>query len=294
MAWFGSLAISRGVADYGRNNQIFDMFRCLAREFRAGAELASLEGYRELWDTASCFGGDVRGVQEQSLHCWMTKDEVREFESVRISRITAHAVRIELSLSSALTGANRFYDINPDHALHRDVDPGFPGEEIVRRYENYIDYYKEPLAWNLPDPIPNYVVDESTSCKTGDEVPWTGIWYPSTGLEDHSLTFAIKGLRMQPAYRVVKSREALLAEGMLIPVPKTVALATSWHPVIESPELAVFSDELWAKAGQQCPKEGIWQPTDPGATQRYYRFGETMLSLNSAYSYTVWRWIADR
>lgn len=44
--WFGSLAISRGVVNFGRNNQIFDKIKGIARDLRRGAELARLGDYK--------------------------------------------------------------------------------------------------------------------------------------------------------------------------------------------------------------------------------------------------------
>jgi hypothetical protein len=132
------------------------------------------------------------------------------------------------------------------------------------------------------------------ACLTGEEVPWTGVWYPNTGLEKHSLTFAIMGKRMQATYRVIKTTDELKAEGILFPASETVAVATTWHLVIPSSRPAETHEELWAKAGEACPKAGIWQPTDPGAAQRRYEVGEKMAQLKSAHGLTVWRWVADR
>lgn len=270
MEWFGKLAISRQVANFGRNSQIFDQFETMAHDFRQGAKLARFGDYHSIWDTARGVRGDVRGMIEQPLHSWMTEGH------------------------NAMVGAESFFNPDPDCPERRNDDDGFPGDEIVEWYEEYLDRYREPFFWKLPDPLPEYVVDTSIACPTGDEVPWTGVWYPSTGLEQHSLTFAIKGLRMQPAYQVTKTTEELEAEGVLLATPETVAVAATWHPVIPATSQAKAIEELWSKAGEPCPKAGIWQPTDPGAAPRTYMAGETMANLGSAFGLTVWRWIADR
>jgi hypothetical protein len=287
MEWFGTLAISRQVANFGRNNQIFDKFKQWARDFRRGAELARLGDYQMIWDIAGYVSGDVRGMMEQPLHSWMTEAEYREFESVRISRVMTYAGQIESALNNAMAGAESFFNSDSDCDERSDDDDGFPGDEIVEWYNAYVNFYEKPLFWNLPDPLPEYVIDTSIACRTGDEVAWTGVWYPSTGLEKHSLTFAIKGLRMQPAYRVTKTTKELEAEGILCPTPETVAVATNWHPVIPSGRQSDTNDELWAKAGEPCPKAGIWRPNDPGAPQRTSEAGETMAHSGSAYRLTV-------
>jgi len=100
---------------------------------------------------------------------------------------------------------------------------------------------------------------------------------------------------MQPAFRVIKTKEQLKAEGVLIPRPKTVAVAAIWYPLIASGRQTESGKELRAKAGESCPRAGVWQSMDAGAVhQRNYEVGETMANLGSAYGITVWRWIADR
>lgn len=294
MTWFGSIAISKHVVNFGRNNQIFDTFKSLARDFRRGAEMAKLDDYKLVWDTARCLRGDIRGMMEQPLHSWMSESEYQEFSRVRIGRVMGYARPINRALHNAMVGAENFFNPSPNYPERTNDDDGFPGNEIVEVYDAYANLYKESLAWKIPDPLPEYRVDTSVSCRTGDEVPWTGVWFPETGLEYHSLTFAVKGLRMQPVYRIVKTKEEAEVEGASLPTLETVAVATSWHPLILSGHQAEVNRELWAKAGQPCPKAGIWQPTDPGAAQRTYEAGEKMLHLGSPYGFTMWRWIADR
>jgi hypothetical protein len=294
MRWFGELAISRQVSNFGRNNQVFDTFKKRAQNFRRGAGLARLGDYKLAWDTAECVRGDMRGMLEQPLHSWMTEVEYKEFNEVRSSRLMTYASEIARALQNALWGWVS-YD-NPLSSWPESInhDGGFPGDRIVQTYDNNVGWYKDPLPWGLPDPLPEYVIDRSMACQTGDEVPWTGVWYPSTGLEKHSLTFAIKGMRMQPVYRVVKTTEELRTESYMFPPPETVAVPTTWHPLIPYPRENDADSEIWAKAGQPCPKAGVWQPTDPGAAQRTYGAGEPMADLGSAYGITVWRWMGER
>lgn len=295
MEWFGTLATSRKVANFGRNNQIFDKFKTLARNFRRGAELAVLGDYQLVWKTARGVRGDVRGMMEQPLHSWMTNAEYEEFNGVRISRLMAYASQIDRALNNAIIGAESFFNPNPDCPERRNDDDGFPGEKIVKVYKSNVNWYKDKSFWELPDPLLDYVIDRSAACRTGDEVPWTGVWYPETGLEKHSLTFAIKGLRMQPVYFVVKTTEELRTEACMFPPPETIARETVWYPLVPSDRQAVADNELRAKAGQPCPKAGVWQSMDSGAVrQRIYAAGELMVNFGSAYGITIWRWIADR
>lgn len=294
MEWFGKIVISKQVANFGRNNQIFDKFKKWADDFRRGVKLVEMEDYSLVWKIARYMSGDVRGIMEQPLRSWMNENEYKEFERIRIHRLMQYNSPITKTLNNAFNGAQIFFHPDPDWPEGSDWDQGFSGDEIIKWYEDTVKYNKNLPGWELPDPLPEYVIDKSIACRTGDEVPWTGVWYPATGLEKHSLTFAIKGLRMQPVYRIVKTTEELSTPEYMFPPPQTVAVETVWHPVIPSARKAPANAELWAKAGQPCPKAGMWQPTDPGVAPRAYKVGTPMADLRSAYGITVWRWMSDR
>ncbi len=231
MEWFGMLAISRKTEGFGRNNQIYEKFRELANDFKKGAELAAHGDYRMIWNTAGCVRGDVRGIMEQPLHSWMSESEYLQFSGIKISRVLAYSSLIVHTLNNAMTGADSFYSPNPDCPERSNDDDGFPDDSIVEYYKGCIECSIDKSLSVFVDTTLEYAVDKAVICRTGDEVPWTGVWYPGNGLERHSLTFAIKGERMQPVYRVVKSVEELEAEGVAFPYAETVAMATVWHPV---------------------------------------------------------------
>lgn len=293
MEWFGTLAVTRQVANFGRNNQIFDKFKQRARELRKGAELAKLGDYKFLWDVSDSIRGDARGFMEQALHSWMTETEEKEFSNVRLSRLLAYSSQITRALNNAMVAADSFLDPDPECPERSDDDDGFPGDDIVRVYRSYANHFEEGF-WKLPTPLPEYRVDPTISCQTAEEVPRTGVWYPDTGLERHSLAFAIKGLRMQPAYRIIKTREELKAEGVVLPSAETIAVATTWHPVIPSGREASRGSDLMSKGGEPCPKAGTWQAADVSGLERTFEVGDPMPILGSAYGVTVWRWIRER
>ena len=235
MEWLRSLIVARNVADFGRNNQIYGTFRKRADDFRRGAQLAGLGDYKMIRKTSNLISGDARGMMEQPLHSWMTAAEYKEFGSVRLSRLFAHADQIANALNNALTAGASFLYPDPDCPERCNDDDGFPGDSIVEVYNAAIVRYEEPLLWRLPDPLTEYVVDESIKCRTGEEVPWTGVWYPEAGLEGNSLTFAIKGMPMQPAFRIVKTIEEREREsGAYFGCPESVAFSTTWYRVIPS------------------------------------------------------------
>lgn len=292
MNWFGNRVNSSGTSGFGRNTQIYEQFKKRAADFRRGAELAMLGDYKLIWQIGGSIRGDARGMMEQPLHAWMTDAEHDDFSN-KVDRLLGYGRNIEHALANAMVqGIDSYFDPKPESPGRNHDDNGFPGDEIIEAYETFIEWDKSPVTVKIPDPLPEYTVDKSISCKTGDEVPWTGVWFPGTGLENQSLTFAVKGLRMQPGFRIVKTAEEMEAEGQW-PQPKTIALVTTWHPVVALVRKDEPERELRAQAGHPCPRAGIWQPVDPGATQRRYAAGETLANLGSAYGFTVWRWVSD-
>jgi hypothetical protein len=61
--------------------------------------------------------------------------------------------------------------------------------------------------------------------------------------------------------------------------------------LVETTEL-YLNDRI--KAGQPCPKAGVWASQDVKSMERYYKAGETMLDLNSAYGLTLWKWVREK
>jgi hypothetical protein len=290
MGWLGKRISSKGVENFGRNGQVFDTLKQWAKDFKRAADLAGLGDYELAWNMASSIRGDVRGMLELPFYAWMTEQEYQDFFSTRVDNVAARATRIENALNNAMTGAESFLYPDADCPERSNDDDGYPGDEIASWYRSYFSRSSSPLSIQKN---PSYRVDTTISCKTGDEVPWTGVWYPSIGLENHSLTFAIKGLRMQPVYRVIKTKDESRSEGAQIPMSQTVAVDATWHPVIADIPPNDPQDELRAQAGQACPKAGIWQQVDTDAVQRRYEAGEEMANLGSAYGFTVWRWVSD-
>ena len=54
---------------------------------------------------------------------------------------------------------------------------------------------------------------------------------------------------------------------------------------------AAQDDELRAKSGEPAPLSGRWQSVDTSETVRYYEKGEPLISLDSTYGLTVWRYL---
>lgn len=56
---------------------------------------------------------------------------------------------------------------------------------------------------------------------------------------------------------------------------------------------SIGMNELRTKAGDPCPKAGVWQSLDVEPTLKRFEFEQPMPDLKSAYGLTVWRFIED-
>ncbi|XYJ10116.1 hypothetical protein ACSUZJ_22535 [Telluria sp. B2] len=230
------------------DKEMVDKFIERARGFRRGVIPAQFDDYQCVFETAGWIHSDIRNIIEKTG--WSELARLQDFSSGRLERLGRYCWRIESALVNALTGADSFFHPNPDCPERSDDDDGYPGGDIIGRYEDYVEKFGEHLVCALPDPLPEYVIDLSIACRTGDRVPWTGVWYPSSGLERYSLTFAIKGGTMQPVYRVVRTVDELRTEKCMFPSPETVAVTTTWHPVIRSGRYLNLKNESFTKAAQ--------------------------------------------
>jgi hypothetical protein len=107
-------------------------------------------------------------------------------------------------------------------------DVGLPSNGIMLHYEEPV--YK---VIGRPAHIPEYAPDTSVICKTGEIVPWTGVWVPVTGMGTAALAFAQRAVQvMQPAYELSRG----FAEDEHLDADKVVD--TAWHPVKRTGRMA--------------------------------------------------------
>ncbi|MEK8032528.1 hypothetical protein AACH06_17030 [Ideonella sp. DXS29W] len=173
-------------------------------------------------------------------------------------------------------------------------DMGIPSNEILRYYEESV--YK---TIGRPKEIPEYVADRTKICRTGDLVPWTGVWVPGAGMGTAALVFARQGLQvMQPAYEV-----ALLSDDGE-DIDEFQLNETQWHPVVQSGRLMPLppaeekADTDWNHAGgaarcealRPCPREGWWVTPAKADSRRRFQLGELMPEVGGDYGATIWQW----
>ena len=230
-----------------------------------------------------------RGLQEGNMN-WMS-------EMGRFMDLLNDAYRIcdkfsMAAIMSNMYSSQRYKDGTGD--WHHDIpeDMGYESNGIAR----YIEASVFPV---LPDQIPEYAPDTSVSCKTGDIVPWTGVWVPNTGMGTAALAFARQGVQiMQPAYEVASADEDGFAETFDL-------VDCIWHPVkptgrmIEHPVLAQLKHDASTargrcESGERCPREGWWFTPAVQDSRRLFKLGEVMPKLSTDYGQTIWQWDAQQ
>lgn len=288
---FGGVAMAHGKTSYKRNGQIYDAFNTAAQNFRRGIDFVKHEEYNVIYNAAQAVASDIRGmVQWSSPDAWMNEAESKEFHR-RTGRIGSYEYLIQHALFNGLKGGNAYMsESNP----YKDRDDGFRDSSIVKWFNYYND--EDNFGWKLPSPIPGYEIDKTVSVKTTEVCSRTGVWYPDTGLERHSLVFAIHGLPMPAAFYCDKTMEELLAETGKAYSSKinTTAVETIWHPVKlveEAPKnVTAFPEKLRCEASEPCPKTGYWWTPAKENSRAHFKQGEIMPDFpGSNYGVTIWQ-----
>lgn len=303
--YFASLALAKGMGNYGRNNQIYDAYRENARDFRRGAEFTQHDEYSVANNAAVGVNSTGRGIAVNlwPFH-WMDEKELAEFTRLD-DRAGGYANFVEYALQNGLTGGDKYLDKDSHEPEILNQDDGFPGDRIIEEF----DFYNQECGygWTIPDPLPHYTVDRTRPCKTTETVPWTGVWLPETGLEQHSLTFAIKGKPMQPVYRIEKTAEeveALQEQGVefkYLPTgqPLCKAIETTWYPLVpeEAPAKLSSSERLRALPNDVVPKTGSWwSPAfhEAGGVRHFQQGERFPATAMTSYGAVIWYYEPDQ
>jgi len=179
-------------------------------------------------------------------------------------------------------------------------DMGIVSNNILRNHEGPI--YE---VIGRPTEIPEYAADTDVVCKTGDIVPWTGVWVPITGMGTSALAFARQGLQiMQPAYELARDFD----EDEYLEATKLVD--TAWHPVKPTGRMIPLqpahgadpsgtsslagTERLRCEANQPCPREGYWFTPAMANSRRFFKQGEPMPEFKTDYGLTIWQWDEHR
>ncbi|WP_137938809.1 hypothetical protein [Chitinivorax sp. B] len=205
-----------------------------------------------------------RGFDEGNMN-WM-QGRAEEFMSL-LNKAGSYCSDYNRALvMSREYGSASYKDGTGDWRFEMPEDMGIEGNDIALYYEKYV-------FPNPPAELPEYAPDTSITCQTGDIVPWTGVWVPTTGMGTAALVFARKHVQiMQPSYEIV-SRDA---DGY---VDQYNLVHTTFHPVkptgrmLPWPQPAAAAEpleRLRCEAGQPCPRTGWWWSPAGGEQGRQY------------------------
>jgi hypothetical protein len=231
-----------------------------------------------------------RAFEERSL-AWMGSMADPFMNELELANSVAYRAWLALVMSQMYCDP-AFKDQSADWHVDVPEDMGLSGDDISR-------YIEEHVLTVLPALIPEYAADTSVSCKTGDIVPWTGVWVPSTGMGTAALAFARQGVQiMQPAYEVASVDEDGSPDGFHLvdciwyPVKPTGRMIE--HPLFSTLKYEAAGARGRCEAGQRCPREGWWFTPAAQDSRRVFKLGEVMPSLKADYGHTIWQWDASQ
>lgn len=230
-----------------------------------------------------------RSFEERNL-AWMGDAASLFMQSLEAANAFACSMWQAVAMSQRFSSVD-YKNGSRDWPVRQPTDIGIDGDGIAR-------YYEEIVFPVLPAQIPEYKPDASVSCKTGQLVPWSGVWVPSMGMGTAALAFARQGIQiMQPAYEVASVDEDGFAETFDL-------VDCAWHPVkptgrmIEHPVLAQLKRDASTargrcESGERCPREGWWFTPAVQDSRRLFKLGEVMPKLSADYGQTIWQWLND-
>ena len=220
-----------------------------------------------------------RGFREQAM--WMGKEEFLTL----LERIEC-ASKVCSDFMGAITMTWYFSSAGIMNGeinwTEYDRDDGYAGCSVLDQMQSLAEVTK----------IPEHQADLAVSIRTGQIVPWTGVWIPAGGLDTAALAFARQGQIMQPKYPVTHVDE----DGYEYTEP----VETAWHPVkptgrtislCSSPQETISP----IPASNPCPKPGYWFTPAKQSSRRYFKQGDTFPEIEaSAYGATFWQWSPDQ
>lgn len=226
-----------------------------------------------------------RGFKESNME-WLSETDQQEFMNRLNAAYSVASTFSDAIMMSIMYSSDNYKNGSADWHYEIPEDMGIVGDHIARNYEEYI-------FPQLPAEIPEYAPDTSVTCKTGEIVPWTGVWVPTTGMGSAALVFARKQLQiMQASYELEEIDEDEIF----------TVVDTAFHPVkptgrmIPHPAFAQSTPKTRPNvpANTPCPEAGWWFTPALANSRRYFKQGEVMPSVGGDYGDTFWQWSHDQ
>lgn len=258
----------------------------LLSQFDNALELLKHEEFGPMNKWASRMQDIPRGFEEGNM-TWMS--DAGAFMALVNDSYSICSRFSRALMMSVMYSSPGYKDGTDDWHYEIPEDMGYEGSNIAANSE-------ECIFPSLPEQIPEYVPDTSVTCKTGDIVPWTGVWVPSTGMGTAALAFARKNVQiMQPAYEIESRDEDGYAIFKLVDCewhPVKPSGRQIDHPVLAQLKLAAGTARGRCPAHERCPREGWWYTPAQVDSRRFFKLGQVMPDVGTDYGATIWEWDA--
>jgi hypothetical protein len=189
--FFKAEALGRGLANYGRNNQIYDSWARHARELAQAIEFTKYDDYGPIREAASDVSSTNRGITQWVFMGWLGEAEPEYHHLAGIAG--QYARDINNVLESGLVDGLYWLEDAPNESSERHkMLIGCGGKAFINKFfggpdgegkfpaDNYPHLRNHPI----PQVFPRYEPDTSRPVKTGEIVPWTGIWIPESEVKE--------------------------------------------------------------------------------------------------------------
>ena len=229
------------------------------------------------------WAGRLKDIPRGFAECemgWLPREDEREFMSRLDSAYTVCSRFVRALTMSQHFLSDLLLSGETDWRDLYDEDQGFAGNSILAL---------DDLITNHPRP--EYVIDTSVACRTGEVAPWTGVWVPAPDIELAALAFVRQGQMMQPAYEVTER-----PGGHNVTRPAE----TAWHPVRPTGHLLPLQgmashDPLRIPAGKNATQSGYWFTPAKQNSRRYFKLGDALPEIeSSSYGATFWQLSPDQ
>lgn len=309
---FNRLLTGYGIHGEGRLDYWVSRYLNHAQEIRRRIEFVRHADYMPMLDQLDATRSDYRGLAEQNIYGWRTPAEERAWNAT-LNRMSSLCGTGSQALNNTWSAGEAWLDhLAGQEDTFVDRNDGF-----AKGATHTLEYWQNAGLIPIPESYPRYEPDLSTSCRTGEPCPKSGVWVPQQvldeGLEHLQIEFAQAGRPMQPLYRfhlkeevspgVIESFRNMgweLEEEEMKAYAREEAISKAetaiWYPLVQVSETSNTPVQRGrVEAKQPCPRTGYWWTLAKDGSRRLFEKGEAMPDFpNSQYGGTIWYWDEDQ
>lgn len=284
-----------------------------------------VEALKGFWEACSCFDQGLSRLKHGDRHIFRSRNNWQIFEQLRyLDRLMDETEYVHDWMTNKDAIKQRYLEQDSLAYGPGWITEAFEGHPAARNEENVFRTPRYPfkldyVQFNFPSNLESVPAPSGTTVDSGQEVPLSGIWEPEwqdasmkksrvvgirslfTPIEPRDLrkgcmNYLVSG-SVAPPYQknsgvpIMPVRWRLIWEDTrykdgVIPAEEAEYLA----PAQQASSSRQDINALRAKAGDLCPRAGIWKSIDANGISRRYKDGEPMADLGSSYGLTIWQW----